>query len=123
LEQEEKASAFLKEDHVEFLFPGENILPYVAWPLKDGKKRQGSPASTALASGLAALLLWCVVVAGKETMDYRCEQRLFTLFERLQSNGQKFVDITKILKTTPRNRDPMTVVKNLVSVVDEILSN
>ncbi|KAI0872362.1 hypothetical protein GGS24DRAFT_508856 [Hypoxylon argillaceum] len=39
-----KTFIFLKEEHVDFLFPSEDILTDIAWYQKDGKKRQGSSA-------------------------------------------------------------------------------
>ncbi|KAI1739559.1 hypothetical protein F4680DRAFT_138860 [Xylaria scruposa] len=120
--QEGKASDSVKEDHVDFLFPGENILQELTDGLKEDK-RKGSSASTALASGLAALILWCAVVAGRDKRYYRCEGRLLKLFERLQSAPQKFVDVTKILKTQQNLQEPIKTIEDLMDAVDSSIND
>lgn len=47
-------SAFVKKDSANYLFPGEISLPSIL-----DEKDQGSSVATAVAAGMAAMILWC----------------------------------------------------------------
>lgn len=100
-------SEFVNSKDVDYLFPGES----------SGKEgRSGSSAATALASGLAALVLWCaeayqalLKVEGKEIdddFDFQREDRMHLLFDALKKDN-KFVNITGMFQEAARDPDPI----------------
>lgn len=103
-------SDFVNEANVDYLFPGEIAT----------EQDQGSSAATALASGLAAMILWCSELyrvredekATKgdgtelEDLDFGVKERMISLFEALQTPTNKFVNITDILNEAKADADP-----------------
>ncbi|KAH8745521.1 hypothetical protein BGZ57DRAFT_918456 [Hyaloscypha finlandica] len=121
--KEGKPSGKVKTDGFDFLFPSEGVLNEITHDLKENK-RQGSSVSTALASGLAAMILWCSVVAGREKKYFRSKGRVATIFKTLES-PEKFVDITKILdkltNTLADSQDYVAIIEELDRILDEAL--
>lgn len=86
-------SDFVNVDQVKYLIPGEEVLP--------DSKKEGSSAATALAAGVAALVLWCFeVTPGSEGMAAMANpKRMDQLFRHLQGNkGGKWVNVTRLLR-------------------------
>lgn len=101
-------SSFVNSDRVDYLFPGE-MLPEVSginWRSRD----KGSSASTALASGLAALILWCAEMAGPSKADFASGTRMNQLFDKLKSHTKvaSLVDVTTILNDAKEAPDPVS---------------
>ena len=86
---------WVPDGHYDYLLPGKNI-PF-EWKRTDGFStwyESGSSLSTALASGLGGLLLYCDrVVKGKESTDLRSKEAMGDLFQNLAvtTKSQKYV--------------------------------
>ncbi|KAI0399127.1 hypothetical protein F4802DRAFT_603297 [Xylaria palmicola] len=87
-----KESAFVNKEQVDYLFPGEAI--------DELGERKGSSAATALASGLAALILWCFEnhegKGGARSAAH--PKKMHHLFSSLKAKDSKWVDATKLFK-------------------------
>jgi hypothetical protein len=75
-------SGFVRQDQVNYLFPGEEF--------EEIGNRKGSSAATALAAGFAALILWCYEASdrnakSKDRNRMRNPGRMHYLFEGLQN--------------------------------------
>lgn len=101
-------SEFVNAQDMDYLFPGE-------LGAKEGIS--GSSAATALASGLAALVLWCAeaykaryeLVNKKELeedVNFQQGSRMHSLFDALRKDN-KFVNITGLLNDAARDPDPI----------------
>ncbi|KAL7621994.1 hypothetical protein AAE478_007495 [Parahypoxylon ruwenzoriense] len=94
-------SDFVNETEIHYLFPGEQ-LPVMQqhWRSKRGELRtdRGSSASTALAAGLASLILWCTVKSGGERDEFSNE-RMYALFDKLKTDQNKasLVDVSGLM--------------------------
>ncbi|KAG8677738.1 hypothetical protein FPOAC1_003766 [Fusarium poae] len=86
-----KPSEFVNEKQVHYLFPGEGI--------KQLGDQSGSSAATALAAGLAALLLWCFQNSEKpqDISQIANPSAMGIVMENIKSDGTKWVNVTKIL--------------------------
>ncbi|KAK3395251.1 hypothetical protein B0H63DRAFT_533929 [Podospora didyma] len=94
-QEDGEKSKFVDETQVDYLFPGEDI------PELNGQ-RGGSSAATAVATGFAALLLWCfgTTISGGVHRDMADPGRMHDVFESLKTiDGKKWVNVTKVLKT------------------------
>lgn len=115
-------SDFVKEADKEYLFPGEGILQHITGDLKD-KDRNGSSAATALASGLAAMILWCSVAVGEDKIYFRQDSRLINILDQLSKIGKfGFIDITRILDDLPATQNPLATVEEMVDKLNQILT-
>ena len=87
-------SSFVDASQVDYLFPGENIEK-----LQIGA-RKGSSAATALAAGLAALIIWCFSVnRGADGMKKVANPtRMHEIFCSLKAHDhEKWIDVTRLL--------------------------
>ncbi|KAI5919412.1 peptidase S8/S53 domain-containing protein [Camillea tinctor] len=100
------ASAFVNPQEVEYLFPGESIN------ISTIKEIKGSSVATALATGFAALILWCFgEQRGGRGMDkVRDPKVMRKIFDNLKV--EKFVDATILLGSGKR-------IKGVKEVVDQ----
>ena len=104
-------SDFVNEANINYFFPGEIA----------NEQDQGSSAATALASGLAAMILWCSelykmraeekVAKGDgvefEDLDFRVKDRMNLLFDALKTPTNKFVNFTDLLNEAKGEDDPV----------------
>ncbi len=95
------ASGFVEKKKVDYLLPGEH-LPEVAMQQSiggDGTDK-GSSASTALAAGLAAMILWCEVRVGGDKKAFS-NMRMYGLFDKLRTGTTKdegsLVDVSGLM--------------------------
>jgi hypothetical protein len=97
-------SEFVSEAEVHYLFPGEQ-LPVMQQHLKrTGNKTsstdRGSSASTALASGLASLVLWCTIKSGDKKRRF-ANARMYALFDKLRTDQDQskpsLVDVSGLM--------------------------
>ncbi|KAH6627368.1 hypothetical protein F5144DRAFT_534928 [Chaetomium tenue] len=86
------ASTSVDPSQVEYLFPGEEI--------EGLGKRKGSSAATALASGLAALVLCCFEKQLGKGGSSRIAnpKNMHEVFEKLKGKDSKWVDATRLFK-------------------------
>ncbi|EAQ88708.1 hypothetical protein CHGG_05327 [Chaetomium globosum CBS 148.51] len=86
------ASTSVDPSQVEYLFPGEEI--------EELGKRKGSSAATALASGLAALVLCCFEKQLGKGGSSRIAnpKNMHEVFEKLKAKDSKWVDATRLFK-------------------------
>lgn len=85
-------SNFVDASQVDYLFPGEEI--------KGLGDKKGSSAATAIASGLAALILWCFEQHQGSTGVKKIAhpKKMHYLFTKLKARESKWVDATKVFK-------------------------
>lgn len=95
-------SHFVNEDQVHLLFPGEKI--------RELGKLKGSSAATALAAGLAALVLWCFETEGGGKMRMREKDNMNKVFAKLMADN-KWVNVTRLLKAGGETRKVKSVVE------------
>lgn len=95
-------SPFVDETQVNLLFPGEGI--------KELGELGGSSAATALASGLAALILWCYEQKGGGMATIRNRGNMLKVFQKLKTSDNKWVNVTRLLKVEGETGDPASVV-------------
>ncbi len=95
-------SDFVKETEVHYLFPGEQLPAMRQHREKAGNNTnstdKGSSASTALASGLASLVLWCAVRSGGKKSRF-ANKRMYALFNKLRVDQTKasLVDVSDLM--------------------------
>jgi hypothetical protein len=99
-------SKFVDPSQVKVLFPGENI--------EELGELKGSSAATALASGLAALILWCLQSEGKSLTE-RPADRMFKLFENLKPKDSNWVNVHRLLKANGEIQDVKSVAELCMS--------
>ncbi|KAG5797986.1 hypothetical protein H9Q69_002991 [Fusarium xylarioides] len=119
-------SDFVTASHdVHYLFPGEK-LPIMHHYLKGKSSReagdQGSSASTALASGLAALILWCAVRSGCDKKEF-ANERMYGIFDKLKveqgsNKGPSLVDVSGIMNRIREDSD--TPIKAVEAFIDRL---
>ncbi|RSL90273.1 hypothetical protein CEP52_014628 [Fusarium oligoseptatum] len=99
-------SDFVGETNIHYLFPGEQ-LPVMQEHLErkgsnregdQGGEDKGSSASTALAAGLAALVLWCTVKSGGDKSEF-LNDRMYDLFDALKVDQARasLVDVSGLM--------------------------
>ena len=81
-------SEFVDREQVSMLFPGENI--------EGLDNLNGSSAATALASGLAALIIWCMQKK-KERLPAPAEN-IPHFFKHMKPAGSEWVNVHRLLK-------------------------
>ena len=85
-------SQFVDASQVDYLFPGEKI--------EGLRGKKGSSAATAIAAGLAALILWCfekhLGSVGLKKIAH--PKQMHHLFTKLKARESKWVDATKVFK-------------------------
>lgn len=81
-------STWVNAGNVDYLLPGEALFP--------GDKLRGSSASTALASGLAALITWCFEATGSGTDVVKKPDGMKKLFDSMVK-GNKYLNILYFL--------------------------
>lgn len=119
-------SKFVNIENVDYLLPGEIAI-------SDEQVERGSSAATALASGLAALILWCAEVhqvTQKQTetlartpnqsqlqvdFDFLKDGRMNALFDALKTPS-KLVNIVQILKNARKNTKDKDLAGELVKL-------
>ncbi|KAK0630886.1 hypothetical protein B0T17DRAFT_234368 [Bombardia bombarda] len=100
-------SKFVNNASCEYLFPGEISIPDMI-----GNSDKGSSVATAIAAGLAAMILWCAEYHSLKTSsfagntstirsyttapewNFRQDDRMMGLFKALRPAKDKFVDIS-----------------------------
>ncbi len=96
-------STFVDDEQVDYTFPGEEI---------PGLANKGSSAATALATGFAALILWCFEaqngVQGIKRMGH--PGAISQLFKQLKASKTKWVDVTKVLSQDGTTATPGSIV-------------
>lgn len=120
------ASGFVNEKNVHYLFPGEH-LSIMKSHFKGKKKRrdneatldQGSSASTALAAGLAALILWCGLVSGKEKFQKR---HIDIIFNKLRTDQEmaSLVDISGLMDDARAKAAPSQIITYFVGELEKL---
>lgn len=98
-----KPSKFVDESSkLDYLFPGEGI----------DELQHGSSAATALAAGLAALILWCYAKESPQGWEKKARgwENMESIFRGMRTDN-RFVDVTALLK-------PDTDVRTVVSKCD-----
>lgn len=103
-------SKFVNTNFVDYLFPGE--IPVRASDITVAEDQVGSSAATALAAGLAAMILWCTeahrVIEKKEKstneLDFQKEGRMNVLFDALKTSNN-FVNITNEINDAKDQED------------------
>lgn len=118
-------SEFVNPDNVDYLLPGEKLDEVIS----DGavtKTDKGSSASTALASGLAALVLWCSELYGYDKSDFKNE-RMYALFDKLKMESKSataasLVNVTGLLNDARETDNPVKSFMERVreKMVDEL---
>lgn len=83
-------SIWVNPDSVDYLLPGEALLP--------GNKSRGSSASTALASGLAALIIWCFEATGNGTELVKKPEGMKKLLDSMVK-GNKYLNVRHLLES------------------------
>ena len=93
-----KPSDFVNEDKVDYLLPGQDHsdLPV---DFREG----GSSAATALAAGLAALILWCYAKDAGPNWESVVErvagwENMHKIFKGMKTDQTRFIDVTALLK-------------------------
>lgn len=81
-------STWVNAGSVDYLLPGEALFP--------GDKVRGSSASTALASGLAALIIWCFETTGAGTDVVKKPDEMKKLLDSMVK-GNKYLNILHFL--------------------------
>lgn len=114
-------SKFVKEKSFDYLFPGEVTIPgFLA------KDDVGSSVATAIAAGMAAMILWCaehhsVTICASQNIereprtssrtasqwDFRKYGRMNELFKALRSTDNKFVDVTTVINHAMQHIDDL----------------
>ena len=83
-------SSWVNPDSVDYLFPGES--------LSQGDNSYGSSASTAFASGLAAMILWCFMATGESIDDIRTPEKMKMLFDSLDTRN-KYINVVSLFES------------------------
>lgn len=104
-------SDFVNPDGVHYLFPGEEIDQLGLGEVK------GSSAATALASGLAALIIWCFRKENKKISTDKRQETIETVFSRLKQDPNKFVEVTSLLGAGEETKSVKQVVDQCKSWV------
>lgn len=88
-------STWVNAGSIDYLLPGEALFP--------GDKLRGSSASTALASGLAALIIWCFEATGAGTDVVKKPDGMKKLLDSM-TKGNKYLNILDFLdNSVPKN--------------------
>ena len=102
-------SHFVAPSQVHYLFPGENI--------PDLGNISGSSVATALASGFAALILWCFKYKKESVEPMTRHNGMDSLFKNLTQSHSKWVNVTSLLGIESP-REIQIVVERCKSAVD-----
>ena len=112
-------SGFVNKNNVDYLLPGEKLDGVKDWKSED----KGSSASTALASGLAALFLYCLERHGYNKEDL-ANSRMIALFDKLKISPTEgaLVDVTELLNEASAAHDPVRILADRIreKVTDEL---
>jgi hypothetical protein len=86
---------------VDYLLPGVFSLKREsgeqAYNTNDRDSFDGSSAATALAAGLAALVLLCFEAVERKLDEFRTPERMDALFSALQSKSSKYIQVSRLL--------------------------
>jgi len=100
-------STMVNEKQAHILIPGEEIEE-----LKVANKQGSSSASTALAAGLAAQILWCYKQEKGDAKPIRTQANILKVFEKLQTQKSKWINVMPLLmKSETEQREIAGVVK------------
>jgi hypothetical protein len=81
-------SKWVNQNSVDYLLPGESLFP--------GNDKHGSSAATALAAGLAALILWCFKATGESIDEMKTADKMNLLFDKSKETN-KYIHIKELL--------------------------
>lgn len=107
-----EGSKFVDQSQVDYLFPGENI--------KELGNPKGSSAATAIASGTAALILWCFEKhlgkgGSKQIAD---PKKMHYLFSKLKHKDSKWVDATTLFNDNSKLATVVDYCKRRIDTMD-----
>jgi hypothetical protein len=107
-----RESVFVNSFQVDYLFPGEGI--------DELGERKGSSAATALASGLAALILWCFVNhEGKASAKLIAHpKKMHHVFTSIKAKDSKWVDATRLFRDGSDIGDVVTFCRTKLEAMD-----
>lgn len=111
-------SEFVNTTDLHYLFPGEQLSimqQHVRGKAREAREAgeagqdRGSSASTALAAGLASLVLWCSVRSGGDRKEF-ANKRMYALFDGLKSKQSdktaSLVDVSGLMNEIRARGDP-----------------
>lgn len=104
-------------ESIDYVCPGDP-LTIESWPSTykaERREYRGSSLATALAAGLAALILHCVALWDpSKVKSMSTHQRMTEAFEAIGETNEKFLKVWDVLKASCKEADDEKVVKKLL---------